>query len=231
MDAPGLIPKLLEVYADGAFPMADPRTGDIAFYTSDPRALVPLDDAFHTPRSVERDLRRARFEFRTDTAFEAVVSGCARPRRGAEPEDAWLDGTIAGWSVALHAAGHAHSLEAWASDENGDEALVGGIYGVSIGSAFLGESMFHRARPRRADGARDPLDGTGASSACLVALQRHLRACGFTIFDAQIPNPHTERFGLREVPLDDYRRALAHAAGDPARWRPLPDDDRLPSPP
>ncbi len=222
MDVPDLVPKLLEVYADGAFPMADARTGTIGFYTADPRVLVPLDESFHTPRTVDRDIRRARFRFRTDTAFEAVVSGCARPRRGAEPEDAWLDGTIAGWLVELHHAGHAHSLEAWASDENGDEALVGGIYGVSIGSAFLGESMFHRARPRRDDNSRDPLDGTGASSACLVPLHRHLRDCAYTLFDAQIPNPHTERFGLREVRLDDYRRSLAKAASDPDRWRPLP---------
>lgn len=219
-----LVEKLIEVYASGAFPMSDPRTGEIGFYTADPRALVPLDDSFHTPRSVERDLRRSRFTFRTDTAFVEVVSGCATPRRGATSEDAWLDGTIAGWAVALHEAGYAHSLEAWAVNDDGAGALVGGIYGVSIGTAFLGESMFHRARPRLGDGSRDPLDGTGASSACLVTLQRHLRACGYTLFDAQIPNPHTERFALREMPLDDYRKRLQKAARSPDAWRPLPRD-------
>lgn len=215
------VDELLKVYAAGAFPMADARTGEIGFYTADPRALMPLDERFHVPRSVERELRRGRFMFRTDRAFADVVRGCAAPRAGADPDDAWLDGTLASWVCALCDAGHAHSLEAWAMDEHGNEALVGGIYGVSIGAAFFGESMFHRARPCRADGSRDPLDGTGASSACLVTLQRHLRACGYTLFDVQISNAHTQRFGLIEAPREVYTKRLRAATGVADAWRPF----------
>lgn len=220
--ADALVAALTHAYASGAFPMADPRTGAIGFYSADPRALVPLDDRFHAPRTVERDLRRRRFELTTDAAFEEVVRGCAAPRRGSEPADSWLDERLIAWSVAMHRAGRAHSLEAWRVSPAGERALVGGIYGVSIGAAFFGESMFHRARPRRADGSRDPLDGSGASSACLVALRRHLLACGYRVFDAQIPNAHTERFGLIEVPLDAYMELLRGATDAPDAWEPLP---------
>jgi len=223
-----LVETLLQAYSSGAFPMADAHTGDIAFYTADPRVLVPLDDSFHVPRTVQRDIRRGRFTFRTDTAFSAVVAGCAAPRKGARPEDAWLDPTIAAWAAALHDAGYAHSLEAWTITDEGDEALVGGIYGVAIGSAFMGESMFHRARTRLPDGSRHPHDGAGASSACLVTLQRHLRACGFSLFDAQIPNPHTSRFSLFPLSLDEYNRLLDQAVRRPAAWRPLPGAERRP---
>jgi len=214
-----LIGALLRAYAAGAFPMADPDTGEVGFYTADPRAVLPLDGRFHEPRTVARDLRRKRFTLRADTAFDRVVAGCAAPRRGQTAEETWLDDRLRAWAVGLFEAGHAHSLEAWASDGSRD-LLVGGVYGVSIGSAFFGESMFHAARPRRADGSRDPADGTGASSVCLVALVRHLRACGYTVFDAQIPNAHTERFGLIELPLADYRETLERAVAEPDAWRP-----------
>lgn len=216
------IAKLIEVYASGAFPMAG-DAGEIDFYTADPRALVPLDNTFHAPRTALRDIRRGRFTFRTDTAFAEVLTGCAEPRRGATEEDIWLSGELKGWVTALHHAGFAHSLEAWATDASGEQHLVGGIYGVSIGTAFLGESMFHRARPRQPDGSRDPADGTGASAACLVRLQQHLVSCGYVIFDAQIPNPHTERFGLVSIPLDEYQRNLARAALEPDAWQALSD--------
>jgi leucyl/phenylalanyl-tRNA--protein transferase len=216
-----LVVMLTSAYASGAFPMADPRTGAVDFYTTDPRALVPLDDRFHTPRTVERDLRRGRFELTTDEAFEQVVRGCAAPRRRAEAGDAWLSERLIEWATLLHQAGRAHSLEAWRRAPGGERVLAGGIYGVSIGAAFFGESMFHRPRPRLPDGSRDPLDGTGASSACLVALQRHLRACGYQTFDAQVANPHTERFGLIQIPLHAFIETLEEAVGRPDAWRPL----------
>jgi len=200
--------------------MADPDTGEIGFYSADPRAVLPLDGRFHEPRTVARDLRRGRFEIRADTAFDRVVAGCAAPRRGQTRDETWLDDRLRAWAGALHEAGHAHSVEAWAPD-GGRDRLVGGVYGVSIGAAFFGESMFHRARPRRADGSRHPADGTGASSACLVALVRHLRVCGYEVFDAQIPNAHTERFGLIELPLAEYRAVLERAVARPDAWRPL----------
>ena len=210
---------LLGAYASGAFPMCDPSTGEIGFYTADPRALLPLDDRLHVPRSVAREIRRGRFAFRTDTDFAGVVAGCAAPRRGHGEDDRWLDERIARWVCGLHAAGHAHSIEAWATDDAGEEHLVGGVYGVSIGTAFFGESMFHRARPRRADGSRDPIDGTGASSAALVVLLRHLAACGYELFDAQMPNPHTERFGIELIPIELYGERLARATRQPDAWR------------
>ena len=223
------VQALVQAYASGAFPMADPATGEIAFFTADPRAIVPLDDRFHVPRSVERDIRRNRFTLRSDTAFEDVVAGCAAPRRGAAPEDAWLDDRLASWLGALHRAGYARSLEAWIEPDDGPPALVGGIYGVSIGAAFFGESMFHRPKPRRPDGARHPLDGSGASSVCLVELQRHLARCGYRVFDAQVPNPHTERFGLVSIPLEEYTKDLSRATQEPDRWRPYEPAPGAPS--
>lgn len=216
-----IVAGLLSAYRDGAFPMADPRTGDISFYTADPRAILPLDDHFHTPRTVARDLRRERFRFTTDAAFRDVVRGCAAPRPGTTAADTWLSPALARWAGWLHDAGAAHSIEAWLPLPDGTEHLAGGVYGVSIGTAFFGESMFTSARPRRTDGTRDPCDGTGASAACLVRLVRHLRACGYTVFDAQIPNAHTERFGLIHVDLAVYLKDVRRAAAEPDAWRPL----------
>lgn len=216
---PMTLDAVVRAYAAGAFPMAEPSSGQVRFYTADPRAIVPLSGGFHAPRTVERDLRRGRFVVRADTAFAEVVAACAQPR--SHDNEPWLDATIASWAVALFHVGHAHCVEAWARGEDGSEHLVGGVYGVSIGRAFFGESMFTRPRPRRADGSRDPIDGTGASSAALVTLTRHLVRCGYTLFDAQIPNDHTRRFGVVTIPLAEYQERLAAATAAPDAWVPL----------
>ena len=126
---------LLEAYANGWFPMAV-APGDVRWYSPDPRGIIPLD-TFHTPRRLERALRAARFDIRVDTAFEDVIRGCAERR---DPEGNWIDEEIIESYCNLHAAGHAHSVEAWR-----DGVLAGGLYGVSLGAAFFGESMFAKA--------------------------------------------------------------------------------------
>ncbi len=216
---------LLGLYRIGAFPMADPEGDSVSIYTADPRAIIPLD-AFHVPRSVERDIRRGRFELTTDRDFRGVIRGCAdsgnRRPSASSSRETWINPTIMGWFEALHAAGHAHSLEAWRGDPaTGAPQLVGGIYGLAIGSAFFAESMFHAARDRRSDGSRDPLDGTGASNVCLAVLLRHLADGGFELFDVQFTNPHIARFGVTEITRGAYLDRLDKAVKAPDMWRPL----------
>ena len=132
-----LTPELvLSAYCQGCFPMADPETGEISFYEPDPRALIPLDDRFHIPHGLKRALNKKPFELRMDTAFPEVVHACARTD---QPEEQWIDGQIEEAYGKLHEMGFAHSVECW--DEEG---LQGGLYGVALGKAFFGESMFHR---------------------------------------------------------------------------------------
>lgn len=204
--------------------MADPTLGEgpdaVAFYAADPRGVMPLssEEGLHIPRSVRKAARSGRFVLRCDTAFVKVIRACAEPRKD-EPES-WINNAIVHMYAALHRAGFAHSVEAWRRDpESAEERLVGGIYGVAIGAAFIGESMFHRARPRFADGSRHPFDGTDASSVCLAATIAHLRRQGFTLFDTQFTNPHIERFGCFEIALDEYLHRLRDAAyRDDVRW-------------
>ncbi len=211
----------LRAYAAGYFPMADEITGEVGWYRPERRAILPVregEGGLHVPRRVERHLRQRRFRFRADADFASVIRACAEPRG---PGDArWIDERIIAMYEHLHVHGHAHSFEAWRRDpESGEETIVGGIYGLSIGSAFFAESMFHAPRPRRPDGASDPLDGTGASSAALVALCRHLDGCGYTLLDVQIANPHTCRFGVVELADRHFQRLLDAAVAVPDRWR------------
>ena len=219
-ESEAVVPALISAYRQGIFPMAEPESGRIRFYTADPRGVMPLDPhaGFHVPRSVERDLRRRRFVLTADLAFERVMRACAPPRR---PDDEpWINDELVQWYVALHDAGHAHSLEAWRPNpRTGELVLVGGIYGVSIGGAFFGESMFCAPRSRPHEGARHPLDGAGASKVALVALARHLRRCGYTLFDIQMVTPHTARFGGHEVTADEYLGMLEPAVEAPDAWR------------
>src|SRR5262245_49632253 len=127
---------LLSAYRRGWFPMADPLTGAVRWYHPDPRAIVPLDE-FHVPRNLAREVRRGRFEIRCDTAFEQVMRACAAPRP--DDDQTWIDDRLVEAYVGLHRAVHAHSVEAWH-----DERLVGGLYGVHVDGAFMGESMFCR---------------------------------------------------------------------------------------
>ncbi len=184
---------LLRVYANGTFPMVDPQCGAIEYYSPDPRAVIPLD-RFHVPKSLARVVAKRAFELRTDTAFERVIRACSETR--AERPETWLDERLIGAYVELHAHGFAHSVEAFR-----DGVLVGGLYGVQIGAAFFGESMF--SRPEQG--------GTDASKVCLVELVRLLREGGFTLLDTQFTTPHLVRFGCVEIPRARYLELLEAA--------------------
>lgn len=228
-----IVEALLNAYRSGYFPMAcDDQPwiahgrSQIHWFSPDPRGVLPLSVAagFHVPRRLDSRIRQQPFVLRVDTAFEEVMRGCALPRPPSDDEDAqpgtWIDDTLLGWYRLLHEAGHAHSIEAWARDAaSGQLALVGGVYGVSIGTAFFGESMFHLPRPRKDDGTRHPLDGTDASKVCLVTLVCALHAAGYTLFDTQMVTAHVERFGGREIPRAEYLGRLERAVEAPDRWR------------
>ena len=207
-----LTPEMVvRAYCAGAFPMADSREGSIRWYSPDPRAVIPLEeDGFKVPRSLRQRVRSGCYKVTMDRAFEEVIRACAHPR--AADADTWINPRIAEVYSELHNAGLAHSVEAWApgSDPMGSgqpyekEILVGGLYGVSLGGAFFGESMFHRA--------------TDASKVCLVALVEHLRAKGFGLLDVQFVNPHLEQFGVKEIPHEAYMARLQEALESGAMW-------------
>lgn len=190
---------LLAAYQAGVFPMAD-QSGDIGWYAPDPRGVLPLD-AFHVPKSLARVVRQARFEVRTDTAFRQVMEACAQ----AAPDrpDTWISRDIVRAYTGLHRLGFAHSVECWQDGGRGPE-LVGGLYGVALGSAFFGESMFHRVRD--------------ASKVALVHLVTRLRAGGYQLLDTQMTTPHLERFGAVEIPRVEYERRLAAALQARGTW-------------
>lgn len=176
-----LQPKtLLDAYRHGIFPWPS-WDGMLYWWSPDPRALFPLDGV-HVSRSLRRTLRSGRFRCTADRAFAAVVAGCA-DRSG---EGTWITPQMARAYQRLHKLGHAHSVEVW----NTDGELVGGIYGVAVGAAFCGESMFHRA--------------TDASKVALVELTARLRAGGFQLFDAQLPTPHLESLGAVTMPRSAF---------------------------
>jgi leucyl/phenylalanyl-tRNA--protein transferase len=207
-----LTPELVvRAYCAGAFPMADGRDGTIQWFSPDPRAVIPLEeDGFLVPRSLRKRVRSDCYRVTKDRAFEEVIRACAQPR--ADDADTWINPRIVEVYCELHNAGLAHSVEAWApgSDQMGScqpyekEVLVGGLYGVSLGGAFFGESMFHRA--------------TDASKVCLVALVEHLRARGFGLLDVQFVNPHLEQFGVKEISSEAYMTRLHAALESGAMW-------------
>ena len=186
---------LLRAYAMGIFPMARSRE-DPRLYWIDPdqRGILPLD-GFHVPNSLRKVLKRAPFDIRLDTAFEAVMRGCAEPT-GDRP-DTWINEEIIRLFVELHRLGMAHSVEAWVG-----EHLVGGLYGLGLGAAFFGESMFSRAPE--------------ASKVALVHLVARLKASGYQLLDTQFVTDHLARFGAVEIPRHDYMRRLARALDVPA---------------
>jgi leucyl/phenylalanyl-tRNA---protein transferase len=181
---------LVSAYASGWFPMAVDE-GDIRWYSPDPRGIIPLD-SFHVSSRLARTMRSGQFRIAIDTAFEAVIQACAAIDRGGEDDGTWIDAEIFESYCALHAAGLAHSVEVWE-----DDALVGGLYGVALGGAFFGESMFHRV--------------TDASKVALVALVDRMRARGFTLLDVQWVTEHLKQFGAIEVPRGHYLRLLEEA--------------------
>lgn len=174
-----LDPRIVEqAYRIGVFPMADANTGEIAWYAPDPRAIIPLE-TFAVPRSLRSLVRLGVYEIRWDTEFGEVIRGCA------ERSETWISPDIIGAYEALHQTGKAHSVEAWK-----DGRLVGGLYGVSFGGAFFGESMFSRSRD--------------ASTAALAALVERMRERGFCLLDIQFMTPHLRRFGAKEISRASY---------------------------
>jgi leucyl/phenylalanyl-tRNA--protein transferase len=197
---------VLRAYRAGLFPMAERRDGD-RLYWLDPelRGVQPLD-RFHLPRRLARTVLANAFEVRCDTAFAEVMHGCA----AATPDrpETWINPEIERLFGALHVMGHAHSVECWQ-----DGTLVGGLYGVALGGAFFGESMFSTARD--------------ASKVALVHLVARLRLGGFRLLDTQFVTEHLARFGAIEVPRAEYRRQLLLALEVPARFPADPDEESL----
>jgi len=178
--------RLLAAYRAGIFPWTiDPLT----WWSPDPRAIFELD-RFHIPQSLARVIRQNRFEVGRNQSFRAVMEGCAAPGPGRD--GTWITREFIGAYNRLHQQGHAHSVECRLGGE-----LVGGIYGVSIGGFFAGESMFHRVNH--------------ASKVALVHLIQHLRERGFVLFDIQMVTPATRPFGAVEIPRREYLRRLAAA--------------------
>jgi leucyl/phenylalanyl-tRNA--protein transferase len=183
--------ELIACYRRGVFPMAESREADQLFLVDpDWRGILPLD-AFHVPRRLARTVRAETYRATLDHAFDAVMSGCAEPKPGRE--ETWINPAIRALYNELHRRGQAHSVECW--DETG--ALVGGLYGVSVGAAFFGESMFSRARD--------------ASKVALVHLVARLKAGGYQLLDAQFWTAHLSQFGLVQVPRGQFRRRLEAA--------------------
>ncbi|MSO88548.1 MAG: leucyl/phenylalanyl-tRNA--protein transferase [Rhodospirillaceae bacterium] len=190
---------VLRAYAMGLFPMAE-SANDREIFWVDPeqRGVIPLE-GFHAPRRLDRTVRQNVFDIRCDTDFEGVIDGCAEatPRRGAT----WISGRIRELYVALSRDGHAHSVECWQNDR-----LVGGLYGVSLGGAFFGESMFSRVRD--------------ASKVALVHLVARLRVGRYTLLDTQFVTDHLRGFGAFEIQRAEYRERLAAALKVKARFYP-----------
>jgi leucyl/phenylalanyl-tRNA--protein transferase len=181
---------LLRAYSIGLFPMAESADDPEIFWVEpELRGILPLD-AFHASRSLMKAVRRKPFDIRYDTCFEAVMAGCAA--EAPDRPSTWINSTIRTLYTELHHRGHAHSVEAFEGEE-----LVGGLYGVSLGSAFFGESMFSRR--------------TNASKICLVHLVERLTARGFTLLDTQFTTEHLKTFGAIDVPKDEYLKLLAKA--------------------
>jgi leucyl/phenylalanyl-tRNA--protein transferase len=188
---------LLRAYAEGLFPMAE-RRGDPTLYWVSPekRGIIPLD-TFHVPHRLARTMRSGAFTVTADTAFRDVIEACAAPAPGRE--ETWINDEILRLYCALHSTGHAHSIECWQ-----DRELVGGLYGVRLGAAFFGESMFSRARD--------------ASKVALVHLVDGLKRGGFVLLDSQFITAHLARFGAIEIPREQYLMKLAHALSRDAIW-------------
>lgn len=193
---------LLTAYTHGVFPMAESRD-DPTLYWLDPemRGILPLD-GFHVPRRLARTVRSDRFEVRIDTAFGDVMRACAEPRTGSS--DSWINRQIMTLYGELYEHGYCHSVECWR-----DKQLVGGLYGVHIGAAFFGESMFARERD--------------ASKVALVHLVARLQCGGFRLLDTQFVTEHLTTFGAVEIPRDQYRKMLRQAIADQGDFYCLPD--------
>ncbi len=190
--------QLLRIYAAAAFPMWNASDGGICLLRPDPRAVIEFD-ALRVPRRLERAIRQRPFEITTDQAFERVLDECHRERR----DGCWCSPEMAVAYLELHECGFAHSVEAWR-----DGVLVGGLYGVHLGAAFMAESMFSRPR----------LGGTDASKMVLVETVRSLGRAGFEVFDVQFENDHLLQFGVVELTADVYQARFERAVLVPRDW-------------
>ncbi|MBO3759888.1 leucyl/phenylalanyl-tRNA--protein transferase [Ciceribacter sp. L1K22] len=187
---------LLRAYSIGLFPMADSAEDPELFWVEpEMRGIIPLDD-FHVSKSLAKAVRQRPFDIRFDTAFNLVVAKCAES--APDRPSTWINATIRDLYSALHHLGHAHSVEAWEGEE-----LVGGLYGVSLGSAFFGESMFSRR--------------TNASKICLVHLVERLVERGFTLLDTQFTTDHLKTFGAVDIPKNAYQKLLDEAMSQPSK--------------
>jgi leucyl/phenylalanyl-tRNA---protein transferase len=196
---------LLRAYAAGIFPMAENAAStELHWFDPPVRAIIPLDEHFHVPRRLKRTIRQRPYAIKLDTAFANVMRACAAPRPG--HPDTWINAEIIRLYTELHRHGHAHSIEAWQEDE-----LVGGLYGVSLGGAFFGESMFSR--------------NTDASKIALVYLVALLRHFGFTLLDTQFQTEHLARFGTIEITRANYHHLLGEALKREAKLMPLQQDE------
>ncbi|MEX2690980.1 leucyl/phenylalanyl-tRNA--protein transferase [Rhizobium mongolense] len=193
--SPGITPEiLLRAYSIGLFPMAESADDPEIFWVEpELRGVLPLDN-FHVSKSLAKTIRRQPFDIRFDHDFDAVIAACAEAT--SDRPSTWINHTIRSLYSTLHRMGHAHSVEAWHDDQ-----LVGGLYGVSLGSAFFGESMFSRR--------------TDASKICLVHLVARLRDRDFTLLDTQFTTEHLKTFGAIDVPKDNYAVMLAAAMDSP----------------
>ena len=182
--------ELLNAYRRGVFPMADSRDDPNLFLIDpDERALLPLRD-FHIPKRLKRTVRKMSFRVSVNECFVRVIEACARPTSGRETT--WINSAIVNLYSSLHRKGFTHSIECWDGDE-----LVGGLYGVSLGAAFFGESMFSTK--------------TDASKIALVHLVARLLAGGYQMLDAQFHNPHLDQFGLQRIQRKDFKKLLTAA--------------------
>ena len=193
---------LVQGYQLGVFPMAM-ENGAIEWFSPDPRAILPLED-FHVPHALRGLLRKKIFETKIDTAFSDVIEACAKR------EDTWINPEIIESYIRLHELGYAHSVEAWTDGKSASRTdssrgeLAGGLYGVAIGGAFFGESMFHRVND--------------ASKIALVALVEYLRVRKFALLDTQWLTPHLQQFGGIEISRNHYLHLLRRAVELPRQF-------------
>ena len=198
---------LLRAYACGIFPMAESADDPSLFWVEpERRGIIPLD-RFHIASRLARTVRADTFTITVDRAFKAVIAGCAEPQ--AQRDDTWINRRIHDLYTGLHELGHCHSVEVWDGDN-----LAGGLYGVSLGAAFFGESMFHRARD--------------ASKVALVHLVARLIAGGYVLLDTQFVTPHLKTFGALEIPRPAYLARLDAALKRAADFAHLPTEYPIP---
>jgi leucyl/phenylalanyl-tRNA---protein transferase len=174
--------NMLRLYASGAFPMANDKTGAINWYMPDMRTIIPLDN-FNIPRSARKAIEKKKFEIKFDTNFTEVIMGCS------DREETWISQELIDAYKRLRKRGHVHSVETWLNDE-----LVGGLYGVTFRGAFFGESMFSRV--------------SEASKAALIALVNHLKEKDYLLLDVQYMTEHLQMFGAIEITFEEYTKLL-----------------------